>query len=157
MRVTSICRVNSPPPFSTYDSLNHVLALDELEQVFRRVYRHLSPGGVFVFDMNMEEGFVTRWSGSFPIVTKESAVILLSWYDEREKLAFADVTAFTQDESEKPLWRRSDFQLTQRAYSEDALRSALASAGFADIQVYDSRRDFAMREEGRGFFRALKP
>ena len=43
--------------FSTFDSLNHVMSLDELEQVFRGVFAVLASGGYFVFDLNMEEGF----------------------------------------------------------------------------------------------------
>lgn len=44
------------PPFDAvvclFDSLNYLLRLSDLQKAFRGVYRHLVPGGVFVFDMN---------------------------------------------------------------------------------------------------------
>ena len=46
---------------STYDSLNHLLTLEDLASVFRNVFRHLQSGGVFVFDMNLDAGFRSRW------------------------------------------------------------------------------------------------
>ena len=57
--------------FSTFDSLNHVMSLDELEQVFRSVFTVLEGGGYFVFDLNMEEGFRSRWRGSFAFVEED--------------------------------------------------------------------------------------
>jgi SAM-dependent methyltransferase len=52
-----------------YDSINHLERLEDWEQTFRCVDRHLSPNGVFVFDMNTQaqlEAFaelpaVSRW------------------------------------------------------------------------------------------------
>ena len=35
---------------STFDSLNHILCIDELRQVFERVHSVLAPSGLFVFD-----------------------------------------------------------------------------------------------------------
>ncbi len=58
--------------FSTFDSLNHVMNLDELEQVFRSVFAVLEGGGYFVFDLNMEEGFRSRWRGSFEFVEEDA-------------------------------------------------------------------------------------
>lgn len=38
--------------FSLFDSLNYILQLDELKQVFKNVYNVLVPDGFFIFDMN---------------------------------------------------------------------------------------------------------
>ena len=43
--------------FSTFDSLNHIMELDELEQIFGHVYRQLETNGVFIFDMNQKSRF----------------------------------------------------------------------------------------------------
>lgn len=50
---------------STGDSLNHILKLDELKSVFRNVYSILHSEGTFVFDMNMEKGFLENWALPF--------------------------------------------------------------------------------------------
>lgn len=142
--------------FSTYDSLNHLLTLDDLALVFRSVFRHLQAGGVFVFDMNLEAGFRSRWRGAFNIVSATSVVVVNSKYDDAEKLATMDMTLFAQDEAQKSRWRRSDLTLTQRAYSLDDLTATLAMAGFDRIEVFDARQDLSLRDEGRAFFRAMK-
>lgn len=50
---------------STSDSLNHILQLDELSQVFRNVYAALSPQGYFLFDFNVESRYqADAWNGS---------------------------------------------------------------------------------------------
>ena len=141
---------------STYDSLNHLLTLDDVETVFRNVNRHLKASGVFVFDMNLDSGFRSRWTETFHILTEASAVLIASEYEEDEKLATMNITTFTQQEEDKALWRRNDVALTQRAYSVDELTEALTKAGFADIEVFDARQDLGMRDEGRAFFRAKK-
>lgn len=142
---------------STYDSLNHLLTLDDLRQVFRNVRQHLKHGGVFVFDMNMHAGFRSRWAERFHILTDDSAVLVDSRYDETDKLATMSITTFTPGEQDAAHWRRADVNLLQRAYSLEDLSEALTTAGFADIDVFDARDDLGMRDEGRAFFRAKKP
>ena len=71
--------------FSTFDSLNHVMSLDELEQVFRNVHAVLEDGGHFEFDLNMEEAYVSRWRGSFGIVEDDHVCVARSSRDEEEE------------------------------------------------------------------------
>ncbi len=141
---------------STYDSLNHLLTLEDLATVFHNVYRHLQSGGVFVFDMNLDAGFRSRWAGSFSIVADSSVVVVDARYDEDERLATMTMTLFTPADEDNTLWRRNDVTLTQRAYSVEELTETLAGAAFSKIEAFDGRGDFAMRDEGRAFFRAIK-
>src|SRR5207245_5109502 len=53
---------------SAYDSLNHILNIGQLKRAFDQTYNALKPGGIFIFDLNTQEGFKTRWRGSFGIV-----------------------------------------------------------------------------------------
>ena len=141
---------------STYDSLNHLLNLSHLKKVFRNVYRQLTGRGVFVFDMNLESGFKSRWVGPFNIWSENTAVIAESEYNESEKLATVKITTFTRDEEDKSLWRRGDLTLTQRAYTVYELVKTLAESGFTEIEAFDALKDFNSREVGRVFLRAKK-
>jgi SAM-dependent methyltransferase len=47
--------------FSTSASLNHMIGLNELELVLRRVYQSLKPGGLFLFDLNHHEQMQKWW------------------------------------------------------------------------------------------------
>ncbi|MEL6137602.1 MAG: class I SAM-dependent methyltransferase [Cyanobacteria bacterium J06626_23] len=49
--------------FSTSASLNHIMSLPELSQVFERVYAALRGGGVFVFDLNHPGQLEQWWRG----------------------------------------------------------------------------------------------
>lgn len=51
--------------FNTFDSINYLLTLDEIEQFFTRVYRALKPDGCFIFDINTEHAFGYRHIGTF--------------------------------------------------------------------------------------------
>jgi SAM-dependent methyltransferase len=134
---------------STFDSLNHILRPDELTSAFRCVCAALADGGHFVFDLNMEEGYKSRWRGSFGIVEADHVVIARSSYRPDERIGQMDFTLFFLEDG----WQRTDFTLTQRCYSEAEVTSALAAAGFAEVQMYDAQRDLELAGGvGRTFF-----
>jgi len=138
----------------TFDSLNHMLTLDDLERVFANVFRQLEAKGVFVFDMNLESGFLNRWVQPFNIVSETDAVMVNSQYDMDKKIATANITSFIQQDDS---WKRSDAVLTQRAYSIHEVFETLAAVGFIHLEVFDSVEDFKMENQtGRAFFRAKK-
>ncbi len=49
--------------FSTSASLNHLMSLTDLTQVFNRVFSSLRQGGVFVFDLNHPDQLERWWRG----------------------------------------------------------------------------------------------
>lgn len=148
-----------PPVFdavvSTFDSLNHILALPELETVFRNVHRALAQGGLFVFDMNMEEAFKANWHGTPAGVEDTSVWIIRLGYDPDEKVGRADITTFRLIKR----WQRSDITVLEKCYSAEEILSGLAGAGFCDIASYhDGNLEMQGRVGvGRTFFSARKP
>ena len=142
--------------FSTFDSLNHVMSLDELEQVFQCVFNVLEDGGQFAFDLNMEEGYRSRWRGSFGYVEEDHVCVVRSSHDADEKIGRLEVTLF---ELKGPGWTRTDFPLTQRWYSEGEIRERLRTVGFEELQSLDGNEPILEGSlyEGRMFFVARKP
>ncbi len=141
--------------FSTFDSLNHLMTLDDLELVFGNVFRQLETNGVFVFDMNLESGFLNRWVEPVNVVDEDVSVIINSSYDTQEHIGTADITIFTQGDGDNN-WRRSDVQLTQRAYTIHEIFETLAAVGFIHLEVFNAQEDFKLDDIGRAFFRAKK-
>jgi SAM-dependent methyltransferase len=134
---------------STYDSLNHILSLEELTSVFRCVNAALRADSWFMFDLNMEEGYQARWRGSFGIVEDDHVCVVRSRYRPEERRGEIDVTMFFPEAG----WRRSDLTLTQRCYAEAEVRAGLAAAGLIDIQTHDAQRDLELPGSvGRTFF-----
>jgi SAM-dependent methyltransferase len=141
---------------STFDSLNHVLAPDELDSVFASVFRALLPGGLFVFDLNMREAFETLWHGTFASVDDQAAGITIGSFDAEASLGRADVTLFRLAEDGR--WRRSDIRVQERCYARDEVTGALSRAGFSGIEAREAwalgmRGDVAL---GREWFFARK-
>lgn len=138
---------------SLYDSLNHMMRLDDLAQVFRRVRAVLQAGGRFVFDLNMEDGYRARWRGSFAIVRDDHVLAARASFDSETRIGTTALAMFRLDGA----WRRSDLTLVQRCYEREEVRGALEGAGFEAVATYDAERDLGMSgETGRMFFVAEK-
>ena len=140
---------------STFDSLNHIMSAEELLQVFRNVDRALEDGGLFLFDLNVEEGYRERWRGSFGIVEDDYVCVVRSRFDPEEGVAKASITIFRPNDSS---WGRTELELLQRCYPQAQVVSLLEEAGFDEVETFDAQTDLAWaREPGRVFFRARKP
>jgi SAM-dependent methyltransferase len=141
---------------STFDSLNHILAWEDLEAAFRRVAESLRPGAPFAFDMLLEEGYQTRWGESLAIVRDDHVLTITgSGYDFRSRLARCTLTMFRLLNG---LWWRSDVTIEERCYTPKEIDLALAHSGFGEVCCYDAD-DLGMSGslgEGRTFFVAVK-
>jgi SAM-dependent methyltransferase len=142
---------------SMFDSLNHVLTPGELTAVFSNVRTALLGGGLFVFDLNTEEGYKANWNGFFGIVEDDHVGIILNSYSQEEHIAKFEATIFRLEHH----WQRSDITLPERCYSEGEVRLALGAAGFVNIVAYeyDGQSGFRnlTKESGRAFFICSKP
>jgi SAM-dependent methyltransferase len=129
-----------------FDSLNHIMSAGDLVAVFHRVQRALKPGGAFVFDLNMEDGYKARWRGSKKIIEADCVCLVDFAYREQEQMGESHLVVFWLNKH----WRRCDLTLLQRCYSEAEIRTGLESAGFENISVYDGQRDLGMSAKGAG-------
>ncbi len=140
---------------STFESLNHVMSMEEMAQVFRNVHAALKNGAHFVFDVLMEEAYQSNWGKSSAIVEEDDVCILQGGYDADRRVGRAEITLF-RNEGE---WRRSDVRILQRCYELGEWLRALEETGFSEISSYDVRRRLGMPGDlgvGRVFFVAKK-
>lgn len=139
---------------STFDSLNHLMTLAELEAAVTNVHRALRPAGLFLFDMNLESGFLNHWADYFSIVERDEVCVLRGRYDREQKTGRYDITMFRR---EGEAWQRSDAVITERCYSMKEISGALRRAGFKEFSVFDAERDLQLTDHtGRKFFLAKK-
>ncbi len=138
---------------STFDSLNHLMSLEDLTAVFRRVAAALERGGRFVFDLNMAVGYRARWHGHFVIDEPGEYLIAASSWDEATSTG---EMAFVWFSADGDLWRRGEAVLTQRCYQEDEVEAALIEAGFGDMTAADAAQVMEGWQEGRTFFAATR-
>lgn len=97
----------------------------------------------------MREGYERRWSGSFGIADEDCVLVARSSWEPQRSQGSTELTIM-RPEGES--WRRQDLALTQRCYPPEEVASALASAGFEEVESFDSETDLSLDEVGRRFF-----
>ncbi|MBN2076270.1 MAG: class I SAM-dependent methyltransferase [Dehalococcoidales bacterium] len=150
-----------PPSFdlvtSFFDSLNHVMTIEELAAVFRNIFSCLFKEGLLIFDMNLEPGFLAQWQGYYGIVEDDHVCLFPQSYDPEKRIARFDATMFRLTD----YWYRSDVTLLQKCYSVEEIRNALSEARFSILDIFDytlenGRQDLTA-DSGRAFFLCEKP
>ena len=141
---------------SLFDSLNHVMTMEELTAVFRNVHAVLRDNGQFFFDLNMEAGYGLTWNDSFSIVEDDQLCVVRTSYSPGEKTARFDATIMHLEDG----WQRTDFALLQKCYPASDVIAALGTAGFGGVESYclDHREGFIglTEEADRAFFLCRK-
>jgi SAM-dependent methyltransferase len=134
---------------STFDSLNHILSLDELREVFNRVRRALEPGSLFVFDMNLEEAYLAdlrEWSVD---VREGSVGLVRGRFDWTSKKAFTELIWFLRSEDPN-CWHQHRSTVEQRCYALAEILAALTEAGFRRIASVAARDAGVVSDLGFG-------
>jgi len=120
---------------STFDSLNHILSLDELTEVFCGVHRLLSPnGGMLVFDMNLEQAYSTdhrRWTVD---LSDDSVSLIRGTYNVETKKASTELIWFVKSPT-SDVWKQHRSMVEQRCYTKTQIVSALRNASFMNVEA----------------------
>jgi SAM-dependent methyltransferase len=145
--------------FCTFDSLNHIMVLKELHQVFKNVYNCLVNGGIFIFDMTTKNHFETKQKGFKDVQeTPDFLYTVRCDYNEENKISESYFTIF---QPRGKSWKRSDIKLYQTFYPLKKVESALQQAGFIGIQVFSFDRKHGLgkvtENSLRIFFYTQKP
>ena len=119
---------------STFDSLNHILSLHELREVFCGVYRALAPQGLFVFDMNLEEAYsadLRQWAVD---IKDDSVSLVRGKFNGATKKASTELIWFVKNPGEN-CWRKNQSIVEQQCYTQASILTALSEAGFRGIEA----------------------
>jgi len=122
---------------STFDSLNHMLSLDDLREVFAGVRQVLEPHGFFVFDMNLEEAYTAdlrQWSVT---VEEQEIALVRGLYDFETRFAETEVIWFLRAEG-KDCWHRHRSIVKERCYPKSEILDALSEAGFGKSDAFNA-------------------
>lgn len=141
---------------STFDSLNHVLATDDLALVFACVHRALKPGGWFAFDLNEEPAYRDLWIETTALVLEDVVSVALSGFDAESGMARCNITQFRRDSG---CWERSDFTLLQKHHPADEVIHHLETSGFERIGTHPAANlgMYGTIGQHRLFYLARKP
>jgi len=136
------------------DSLDYITDPADCEEAIRRVYKHLNPGGIFIFDVNTPQKLRAMDGQVFLDEDEDVYCVWRGEFDEAENICSYGMDLFRR---EGDIWHRSFEEHREYAYSEPQLRRFLQNAGFTAIRVYGDRR-FAAPDVGeqRIYFSARK-
>jgi SAM-dependent methyltransferase len=142
---------------STFDSLNHILSLEDLHAVFSGVYQALGAGCLFVFDMNLEEAYALdlhQWTVN---IRHDAVCLSRGLYDAVTHTAHTELIWFQRSAAED-CWRRRQSIVEERCYEKQDIVRALQFAGFRGIEVHAAVDLCADQEFGNGryFFLARR-
>ena len=138
------------------DSVNYVTDPKKLARAFSRVHLFLTPGGLFLFDVNTLEKLAGLDGQVFLDETRESYCVWRAEFSSRSRICTYYMDLFRL-ERETGLWERGEELHQERAYSVPELTAMLEQAGFRSIKTYGERRMRPPREgEQRIFFAAEK-
>lgn len=132
-----------------YDTINHLTEPEAVARLFGFVAPVLKPGGLLIFDVTNRVGFERWWAGRARFGGEGWAMSIEADFDPDTDVAIADVS-ITRAGCD------GLFQLRERYYPEDAIRTLLAAAGFKAERV---RRwaPFPKREAGKTLWMARRP
>lgn len=121
-----------------FDSLNHLLTVNDLRAAFGSVSECVRPGGWFFFDVNTLLSYESHWRGRRRLRADGCGVSTESVYDSARRLGvFRAVvrsdSGATSAAAEVTLW--------QRYHDHAEILCALKEAGFRAIETYGLERD----------------
>jgi SAM-dependent methyltransferase len=125
-------------------SLNHMMNIEDLTQVFFKVYDSLLDNGVFLFGLTLEDGYKS-WQGQISEgdLKDDFAWACCDNYNPETKIGQFKITVFQIVEES---WQRLDINNPIRGYSRTEVVTALKNAGFTDINIYDRHGNLADAE-----------
>jgi SAM-dependent methyltransferase len=123
---------------STFDSLNHLLTAADLEDACAGVHEALAPGGIFVFDMNLEEAYsldLQEWTVD---LAPERIGLVRGTYNVATRKASTELICFVKT-GEGNVWRQSRSVVEQRCYPQSEILLALSRGGFQRVESVAAR------------------
>lgn len=136
------------------DSVNHVTRPAAVRQAFERVRLFLSPGGLFLFDINTPEKLRGLDGGLFIDETDDAYCVWRSEYSPRRRICTFGMDVFRR---EGDYWLRGGEVHEEYAYTAEELTAYLAEAGFRKIKQYGQLKLRPPKPgEERIFFSALR-
>ena len=142
-----------------FDSLNYMLTIKDLQEVFENAYQALRPGGYFIFDMNTIYGLAVDWMREETYIQNEAddfIEIHRQSYDYENQIATMLIIIFVQ---RRRLWKRIEETHRERGYPIADIQFLLNETGFEIAGMYGSlkNRSEVQITSPRVWFAARKP
>ena len=120
---------------STIDSINYITDKRRLRRHFKLVDNYLSPGGLFIFDVNtVYKLSKAAESGIFYNISDDICYLWESSYSPVSRLSINDLTLFSRGQNGN--WRRFDETHKQKAYTREDIEAAISGTGLSIVGCF---------------------
>ena len=117
------------------DSMNYLLKPSDFAETLSSVYKNLSDGGFFIFDINSKKKFEEVYGDNAYVIENEG--VLCAWqnfYNPKTKICDFYLSIFTENADGS--YKRTDEHQRERLYTVRSLRKMLADCGFEVCGIY---------------------
>lgn len=113
--------------------VNHLETGRKVERYFVNVFRHVQPGGVFLFDAIQRATFENNWDDRSYYLTGETGDIVqeCSW-DAQRNVGTVEMTGYVKQA--RGAYKKVGITLEEYCHDAKFLKGALRAAGFTDVQ-----------------------
>lgn len=118
------------------DSMNYIVEPAHCKKAISRVYKHLNPGGCFIFDIVTPERLRAMDGQVFLDENEDTYCVWRGEFDEKTNILSYGMDLF---QKQGKLWYRSFEEHQEYAYSPAQLVQYLKEAGFTNIEVFADR------------------
>lgn len=128
------------------DSINYILDLDEVTQVFSLVDNYLDPDGIFLFDFNTDYKY--RELIGERIIAEERDEMSFIWdnyYDEESRINEYELSLFVKEKED--LYRKYQEVHYQKGYLLEEIKEALSQAGLIFLFAEDGEEGGPVRAD----------
>ena len=132
------------------DSVNYVTRPAALRRTFRRVYRALAPGGLFLFDVKTPAALEGADGQTYLDEDEDLFCVWRGDYSHKRRVCGYGLDLFVRERDGS--WSRAGEYHEEYAYTPEELDSFLREAGFQTIQVYGDKTMRPPREEAQRIF-----
>lgn len=117
-----------------FDSLNHIVKQNELEQVFKNVSHALKPNGYFLFDMITPYELLTQWNNTVRHESNGNISLLLhSEYYKKSRLSKIKAR-FIRKSGKRIQQHIRHFQ--NKAYTQNEIKQTIKKSGLCLLNQY---------------------
>lgn len=118
------------------DSMNYIVDPAHCEKAISRIYRHLNPGGCFIFDVVTPDRLRAMDGQVFLDENENTYCVWRGEFDEKTNILSYGMDLF---QKQGKLWHRSFEEHQEYAYTTAQLVEYLKTAGFTNIEVFADR------------------
>lgn len=117
------------------DSLNHVLSLSKLQEIFCRVSNSLTPGGLFVFDVNSRHKQESILANNTFVYDLEDIYCVWqnTWMKEKSRTKI-DLDLFVKNQKNE--YKRYEEHFAEQVYDHEDFLLLTKEAGMEILHVY---------------------